>query len=363
MMRDKLKIFIENNREGFKETSPSEVWKNIENEIKKSSTPLKTKKLSTMLKYGFGASVLIIGTIAIMNLKKENTNIASNRITDTSPAATTVMSSGVETSQPTPPSVQPSPIKTSGHDPKNQSPITVNTPTDPLKQLTTSSGKLAANTKVNLPDTLDVTVWRVVGSAIESYTFFGDYSTGKNIGVMRSVQKKISGFGGFMMSTTSDENNILSSMPEKYLGKRVRFTGYLKTENVEEWAGLWLRIGMKGGDKALGFDNMRYGKKDRSIKGTTPWTKYEVVLDVPLNASNIIYGVMIAGIGEIRWHTLVLEIVDTSVPVTAALQSSYPGILQRDRFRSYHPTDFWKWYVPRRIILKDGTSQVDYRDL
>jgi len=353
-MKDELKIFIENHREGFKETPPADVWTNIEKELKQNRTILKTKKISAMLKYGFGASVLIVGTFAIMNLKKENTNtsLSNNTIAETTSPATTVKSSGVETSKPAP-------------DPENSSaPDAVNTSTDPVHKINTrlTAANNLPDNKVIPPDTLDVTAWRLVGSAVDSYTFFGDHTTGKNIGVLRSTNKKIEGFGGFMLSVMENDESPQSSIPEKYLGKRVRLTGYIKTENVREWAGLWLRIGKKGGDEALGFDNMRYGKKDRSIKGTTSWTKYEVVLDVPANSSNIIYGVMIAGTGEIRWHTPVLEVVDTSVPVTANIQKAYPGISGGDRLRSYHPTDFWKWYVPRRVVLKDGTSQVDYSE-
>ncbi len=346
-MKDELKIFIKNNREGFKETPPADVWSNIESGLKQKSNLLKTKKLFTMLKYGFGVSVLIVGTFAVLNLKKENTNTSLiNKVaTETVSSATAKIIKGA-------------PLKnSSAHD-------AVNTSTDPVQK---SNTKLTVannlqNNKVILPDTLDVTGWRLVGSAVDSYTFFGDYTTGKNIGVLRSIDKKIEGFGGFMLSTMENNESPQSSFPEKYLGKRVRLTGYVKTENVNEWAGLWLRVGKKGGDEALGFDNMRYGKKDRSIKGTTPWTKYEVVLDVPMNASNIVYGVMIAGTGEVRWHTPVLEVVDASVPVTANVLKEYPGILQRDRYRSYHPKDFWKWYVPARTITKDGTSQVNYLD-
>ncbi len=349
MMKDNLKIFIENNQDGFKETPPADVWNNIESGLKQKTISLKTKNISAMLKYGFGASVLIIGTVAILNLKKENTNI-TNKIAETFPSATSEIT------------------KTTPELKNVSTPVAVATPTDRGKINSVKENNLQDN-KVILPDTLDVTEWRVVGSAVDSYTFFGDYTTGKNIGVLKSVEKKIEGFAGFMLSTLpekfaneEDKYTAQSSLPEKYLGKRVRLTGYLKTENVSEWSGLWLRVGKKGGDEALAFDNMRYGKKDRSVKGSTPWTKYEVVLDVPMNASNILYGVMIAGTGEIRWHTCILEVVDDSVPVTAELQTSYPGIVQKDRYRSYHPKDFWKWYVPRRIILKDGTSQVDYRD-
>ncbi len=30
--------------------------------------------------------------------------------------------------------------------------------------------------------------------------------------------------------------------PAKYQGKKVKLVGYVKSENITEWAGLWLRI-------------------------------------------------------------------------------------------------------------------------
>ena len=59
-----------------------------------------------------------------------------------------------------------------------------------------------------------------------------------------------------------------------YLNKRLRFSAFVKSEGIEAWAGLWMRIdGPHQG--SLGFDNMQ----NRPIKGATDWHKYEVVLE------------------------------------------------------------------------------------
>ena len=61
---------------------------------------------------------------------------------------------------------------------------------------------------------------------------------------------------------------------EDYRGKRIRLSGWLKTENADS-AAMWMRL---DGDKhLLGFDNM----DDRPVIGTTNWKQYELVLDVP----------------------------------------------------------------------------------
>jgi hypothetical protein len=61
---------------------------------------------------------------------------------------------------------------------------------------------------------------------------------------------------------------------------------------------------------------MRAGKKDKSLKGTRDWEKCEIILDVPANASNIAYGALISGTGQIWFDNLNFEIVATVIPTT-----------------------------------------------
>ncbi len=106
------------------------------------------------------------------------------------------------------------------------------------------------------------------------------------------------------------------SLPTQYLGKRVRLTGYLKTKEVSHWAGFWFRVdGQKNGEM-LAFDNMKDGKTDRSISGTNDWKKYNLVLDVPINAKDIMYGALLDGTGQIWFENVTLEIVNSSIPTT-----------------------------------------------
>jgi hypothetical protein len=59
------------------------------------------------------------------------------------------------------------------------------------------------------------------------------------------------------------------------------------------------------------FDNIR----DRQVHGTTEWTEYDLVVDVPQTSTNIAFGVIIVGGGMIWIDELKLEVVDE----TAAL--------------------------------------------
>ena len=96
----------------------------------------------------------------------------------------------------------------------------------------------------------------------------GAGQNGKNAATIKSIDKKIDGFGTLMRQC----------VPDKYLGKRIKMTAFVKTENVKNWAGLWLRVDQAGSNQPLSFDNM----SDRPIKGSTNWTEYEIILDVPI---------------------------------------------------------------------------------
>jgi hypothetical protein len=105
---------------------------------------------------------------------------------------------------------------------------------------------------------------------------------------------------------------------DAFRGKRVRLTGNAKSEQVGEWAGFWMRV---DGPKAeqRGFDNMQ----DRPITGTTGWTKYQVVLDVPDDSAHIAFGLLLGGPGQVWMADLQFEVVSSSVPTTD-LVTVYP---------------------------------------
>jgi hypothetical protein len=88
-------------------------------------------------------------------------------------------------------------------------------------------------------------------------------------------------------------------------GKHVKYSGYIKTEGVNRgWAGLWWRVDGEPGTAPLAFDNMQ----DRGATGTTPWTRYEIELDVPANATHIYFGVLHVGNGAAWFDTLQVEL-------------------------------------------------------
>ncbi len=99
--------------------------------------------------------------------------------------------------------------------------------------------------------------------------------------------------------------------PKEYLGKRVEMTVLMKSEDVDGWAGAWLRIDGNF-SKTIAFDNM----ENRPLKGDRDWKEYSIVLDVSEEAESINYGVLLAGDGQVWFDDFKFKEVSNSVDVT-----------------------------------------------
>lgn len=124
--------------------------------------------------------------------------------------------------------------------------------------------------------------WWKTGSHPEDFDFYPDSTvkrSGKARAALRSRPTATKGRHAAMMQTVK---------PDNYRGKRIRLSGYLKTVNVADYSGFWLRIdGTVDNVTYLAFDNM----SNRPVKGTTDWKECEVVLDVSNEAELIAFGV------------------------------------------------------------------------
>jgi len=127
----------------------------------------------------------------------------------------------------------------------------------------------------------------------------------------------VEGFVGIMQSFAADN----------YLGKRLRFSALVRSEEIEDgWGGLWMRV--DGRDrKVTAFDNMQ----NRSIKGTTDWSTYSVVLDVSEEAVDVSFGTLMSGKGQLWVSDLKLESVDYETPTTDLKKPLEPRNLELNR--------------------------------
>lgn len=145
---------------------------------------------------------------------------------------------------------------------------------------------------------LQIKGWFLAGSQKDAYKIGLEKSTerGGEVAYLKSIAKT-KGFGTIMQNF----------IPDDYLGKRVKLTAFVKSQDVKSWAGMWFRVDGAKGD-VLSFDNMQ----DRPIKGTTGWKQYQIVLNVPKNSKGIAYGVLLAGSGTVWLDDFKFEIVGES---------------------------------------------------
>lgn len=102
------------------------------------------------------------------------------------------------------------------------------------------------------------------------------------------------------------------------LGRTLRLTGWIRTENVSAGsAGLWLRV--DGGGRILQLDNM----SQRGARGTTPWTRYVVELPVDSGATGVCFGVLHPGSGTAWFDSLRLEVVGPTMARRVATPPQY----------------------------------------
>ena len=150
--------------------------------------------------------------------------------------------------------------------------------------------------------------WSITGSHKHEYELAttDERVEGRRVAVLRSTVENPGGFGA----------QVQGFLAERYLDQRVRFSGLLRTDSVDGWAGLWMRV--DGDDvhrtgESLAFDNM----ENRSLRGTTEWIPCEIVLDVPDEASKILVGTILSGKGAVYMAAFNLEVVENDVATTA----------------------------------------------
>lgn len=166
--------------------------------------------------------------------------------------------------------------------------------------------------------------WRLAGNDPSSYMMDRDSVeayAGKPSGRLMSVCEPAQWWRRWRESTGSDSSmgckgfgTMMQSFDAgDYARKRVRFSGYVKAREVQEWAGLWMRVDGEGDPpQTLAFDNM----KGRPIQGSKDWARYDVVLDVRRDATRIYVGILLHGRGTVWLSGVTFEVVGTDVPTT-----------------------------------------------
>ena len=151
--------------------------------------------------------------------------------------------------------------------------------------------------------------WFMAGSKPANYQTGVDQTVVENglpSAFLKSAVPATGGFGTLMQSISASD----------YAGKRVRLRAWVRSQEVSDWAGVWMRVDK--GSASVAFDNMQ----NRPIKGSQSWETCDVVLDVPQDATAISFGILLSETGEVWMNNLSLEVVGNDVPTTGSSPTS-----------------------------------------
>lgn len=77
------------------------------------------------------------------------------------------------------------------------------------------------------------------------------------------------------------------------VGRSIALKGFLKVEDVQDWAGLWLRLDSESG--FLAIDNMQ----NQNLHGTHDWAEFKVELPFNKETRKIVFGALLSGPGKL----------------------------------------------------------------
>jgi hypothetical protein len=208
-----------------------------------------------------------------------------------------------------------------------------------IPSLSLAQSEIGARPSVVVPTEALVSIpahWQSCGSANESYVIRSERAVVYNGLASASLASRTRDapadrFGAFCQAT----------LGEPFRGRRVYFSAYLRTEAVDGGARLWLRADAHG--MPVAFDNMGIN----FIRGTHEWARYTVVVDVPLEADRLFYGVALQGPGEL-W-------VDNASFAIDGRALQHPGTFGDNSVGD--PTRSWLVPVPTNLDF-EGTIEV-----
>jgi C-terminal processing protease CtpA/Prc len=123
--------------------------------------------------------------------------------------------------------------------------------------------------------------------------------------------------------SSEDFSAFTTSVPVTFAGEELELRGWLRTDEVTGFAGLWLREDGRSG--SLQFDNMQ----SRSLSGTTEWEEYRIILPLDGRARTVVLGALLTGEGTV-WVDDLRLLVDGFPASRAPALVSEPSPVELD---------------------------------
>src|SRR5699024_12060207 len=190
--------------------------------------------------------------------------------------------------------------------------------------------------------------WTFTGTDVDKYKMEKDYLDSNQSDYSIRISSNFTD-----IDPSHDFSNLMQTFQAKlFLEKRMRLSAFIKSEDVEGWSGLWMRIDDKAYEM-VGFDNM----SNRPIKGSTSWNHYSCVLDIPKESMNINIGVILAGSGKIWIDDFSFDEVDDSISTTDIREAEEDR--KSTRLNSSHVSiSYAVFCLKKKRRSKDGSLRI-----
>jgi CubicO group peptidase (beta-lactamase class C family) len=149
----------------------------------------------------------------------------------------------------------------------------------------------------------DATTWRKTGRDLALYRWELDREAGAM--VLERNDKEPDKKNAWAAS-------VMEIPAAGFIGKRLRFTANVRTEDATGGASVWLRVDDKRGPSTL--CNLTSPTTDARLKGTHPYTPLTCTLDVPESTKHLLFGTILGGPGHAWVKQGTLEEVSRDVP-------------------------------------------------
>lgn len=147
--------------------------------------------------------------------------------------------------------------------------------------------------------------WNVPTGWTAHETVSGEFRVGTDRRVVHSGKASL-----FLRSLVAEPAGIVSISQQfvaaAYRGRRVRVSAFLRSERAAVEASLWFGAG----------SSARNVDERAVVRGTTPWKRYELVMDVPVEADWVRIWLTMRGTGTLWADEFHIEQVSNSVPLT-----------------------------------------------
>jgi RNA polymerase sigma factor (sigma-70 family) len=135
------------------------------------------------------------------------------------------------------------------------------------------------------------------------------YSGGVDASAKRLADSQSPSHLKSLVPSTASAARSLKIPADALRGRHVRLSAWIKTADVQNWVGMQFVVLGPGG-RIFARDDMG----DRPISGSTDWTQYQSVEDVPQDANGIVIAVILYGAGEVWADDFQIDIAGPDAP-------------------------------------------------